>query len=74
MSEMEMRSIKIPKDLYRKLKKRIRDTEFTSVSEYAGYILSEVLENLDEDVKDEKISEADEEKVKERLKALGYLD
>lgn len=74
MAEVEMKSVKIPKDLYRRIRKRIKDTGFTSVSEYVGYVLSEVLDNLDEEETDETFSEEEEEKVKERLRALGYLD
>ncbi|RLF62654.1 MAG: CopG family transcriptional regulator, partial [Thermoplasmata archaeon] len=34
----------------------------------------EVIANMDEDDDDEVFSKEDEEKVKERLRALGYLD
>lgn len=75
MAEVEMRSVKIPKPLYRRIKKRIRETEFTSVSEYVGYVMSEVLDDLDEeDAPEEALSEQEDELIKERLKALGYLD
>jgi len=74
MPEVEMKSVKIPKDLYKRIRKRIKDTGFTSVSEYVGYVLSEVLDNLEDEEKDESFSEEEEEKVKERLRALGYLD
>ena len=66
--------IKIPKEIYEKIEERIKDTEFKSVSEYVTYVLREVLASLEEEEAEEVFSEEEEEKVKERLRALGYLD
>lgn len=67
-------SIKVPKDLLEKIEKRIHGTEFKSVDEYTAFVLEEVVkEDGDEEV-EEVFSEEDEKKVKERLRALGYLD
>jgi len=75
MSEKkEFVSVSIPVELYKTIEKRIKDTEFTSVSEYVTYVLKEVLESLDEEDKEEVFTEEEEKKVKERLRALGYLD
>ena len=70
----ESKKIFIPALLYKRLKKRVRDTEFETVSKYVTYILEEVLSSLEEDEQEEEVSTEDEEKVKERLRALGYLD
>lgn len=64
--------ISIPTSLFAKVKKRIKGTEFSSVSEYVTYILSEVL--AEEEVETNKSSREEEELVKSRLKALGYLE
>ncbi len=72
MSE-EYGEIKLPKELIRKIEERIKDTEFESVEEYATFVLEEVVKEDEEDT-EEVFSEEDEEKVKERLRALGYLD
>ncbi len=73
MSE-EYGSIKIPKKLLKKIEERIQGTEFKSVDEYTTFVLEEVVkEDGDEEV-EEVFSEEDEKKVKERLRALGYLD
>lgn len=74
MADADMKTVKIPKKTYRRIKKRIADTGFTSVSEYVGYVLNEVLDNLEEEEHEENFSKEEEEKVKERLRALGYLD
>ena len=70
----ENKKIFIPAPLYKRLKKRVTDTEFETVSKYVTYILEEVLSSLEEDEQEEEVSTEDEEKVKERLRALGYLD
>ncbi|MCQ6254478.1 ribbon-helix-helix domain-containing protein [Methanocaldococcus sp.] len=72
--ERKYTTVSIPIQLYEKIKKRIEGTGFTSVSDYVTYVLREVLASLEEDEKEEVFSEEEEEKVKERLRALGYLD
>jgi len=67
-------TVSIPTPLVEKIKNRIEGTGFTSVSSYVTYVLREVIANMDEDDDDEVFSKEDEEKVKERLRALGYLD
>ena len=64
--------IKIPIDLIKKIEERVKETEFESVDEYVTFVLEEVVKEDDEEI-EEVFSEEDEEKVKERLKALGYL-
>jgi len=66
--------VKIPSTLYLKIKKRIKSTEFKTVNEYITYVLEEVIKQVEEEEEVPEYSEEDEEKVKERLRALGYLD
>lgn len=66
-------TITIPLHLYKKLEARIKNTGFTSVSNYVTYVLREVSASEAEDAKKEPFTKKDEEKVKARLKALGYL-
>lgn len=70
----EYGEIRIPKQLIQKLGEHIKRTEFKSVDEYATFILEEVIKETDEEEPEEVFSKEDEQKVKERLKALGYLD
>ncbi|MFX0096366.1 MAG: CopG family transcriptional regulator [Candidatus Hodarchaeota archaeon] len=74
MSDKERKfvSIKIPAQLYERIKKRLNETDFSSVSDYVAYVLREVLASLEEDY--EVFTEEEEKKVKERLRSLGYLD
>jgi len=67
-------TISIPTPLAEKIKKRIKGTGFTSLSSYVTYVLREVISGTDEQDHEEAFSKEDEEKVKERLRALGYLD
>lgn len=66
-------NIQIPEFLVQKIIKRIEGTGFNTVSDYITYVLKEIISEMDEE-KDDTFSEDDEEKVKERLRSLGYLD
>ena len=70
----EYTTVSIPVELYEKIKQRIKETEFSSVSDYVTYVLKEVLASLEEEEDEEVFTKEEEEKVKERLRALGYLD
>ena len=62
----------IPTSLFEKIKERIKGTDFSSVSGYVTYVLREVLSEEEEEGKE--FSKEDEEKIKARLKALGYIE
>ena len=68
----EFTSVEIPKQLYEEIAKRVDNTEFNSVSEYVSFVLEEVIKEEEEE--DISFTKEDEEKVRERLQALGYLD
>jgi Arc/MetJ-type ribon-helix-helix transcriptional regulator len=67
-------TISIPTPLAEKIKRRIEGTGFHSLSSYVTYVLREVISGIEEDEEEEAFTKEDEEKVKERLRALGYLD
>ena len=71
--EKKYTTISIPIPLAEKIKKRIEGTGFTSLSSYVTYVLREVISGMEEE-SEEAFSKEDEEKVKDRLRALGYLD
>ena len=70
--EKEFTNISIPTSLYKKIEEKIKDSEITSVSSYVTKILRESFSK--EEGSEQPLSKEDEEKVKERLKALGYID
>jgi Arc/MetJ-type ribon-helix-helix transcriptional regulator len=70
--EKEFTNISIPTSLYKKIEEKIKDSEISSVSSYITKILRESLSK--EEGSEQPLSKEDEEKVKERLKALGYID
>jgi len=65
-------TVSIPTPLFKKVEERIRDTGFTSVSSYVTYVLREIV--AEEEETKEAFSKEDEERVKDRLRALGYID
>ncbi|MCD6317655.1 CopG family transcriptional regulator [Candidatus Aerophobetes bacterium] len=62
----------LPANLYKKIEERVNATEFNSVEEYVTFVLEEVLK--DEQEEEKTFSKEEEEEVKNRLRALGYLD
>lgn len=64
--------ISIPKNLAEKIKKEIKEgSDFKSLSDYITFVLREVVAEVEEE---EGLTDEDEEKIKDRLRSLGYLD
>lgn len=61
-------TITIPTLIYRKIQSKIRSTSFSSVSDYVTYVLRET----GSEVAIKKGSRGDNDKIIEKLKALGY--
>lgn len=70
--EKTLVTVSIPQPLFRKIEERIRGTHFDSVSSYVTHVVQEVLAETEESER-KVISRDDEQKVVERLRALGYL-
>ncbi len=66
-------TVSIPTPLFKKVEERIKDTGFTSVSSYVTYVLREIVAE-EEKESAEPFTKEDEERVKARLRALGYID
>lgn len=68
--------IEISKNIFDGIEKRIEGTEFNSVEEYVTFVLREVVSETGEEREEgekEPFTKEDEEKIKERLRGLGYL-
>jgi Arc/MetJ-type ribon-helix-helix transcriptional regulator len=79
MSEEEHKvdytTVSIPKPLVEKIKERMKGTGFPSVSSYVTYVLRQVISSIEEDESSkEAFTKEEEEKVKQRLRDLGYID
>jgi len=59
--------VEIKNDLVEKIKEKIEGTGFKDIDEYIDFVLRDILS-------EEEFNEEDEEKVKQRLRALGYMD
>ena len=66
-------TVSIPVVLYNKLRELIKDTGFTSVSQYVTYVLREVVAAHEEARSAEPFTEEDKRRIVERLRRLGYL-
>lgn len=69
--EEEKRTLLLPLELYGRIEERVKATGFGSVYEYVIFILEEALK---EEGKEEKTLSKEDEEVKKRLRALGYLE
>jgi Arc/MetJ-type ribon-helix-helix transcriptional regulator len=67
----ESTAIMLPRELIEKIEARIRGTAFVSPSAYVKYVLEEVMQTTADG--DPGFSPEDEEAIKEKLRALGYL-
>ena len=65
-------TITIPTKLFEKMQEKIRDTGFSSVSDYATYILRDTLAEMA--LSKQKGAKGTSSAVLEKLKALGYTD
>jgi Arc/MetJ-type ribon-helix-helix transcriptional regulator len=71
--DKEFTTVTIPVSLHKKIEEFIKGTEYRSDSSYAAKVLRESLTKA-QPAAAEVFSEDEEEKVKARLKALGYID
>jgi len=79
MSEEEHKvdytTVSIPKPLAEKIKERMKGTGFSSVSSYVTYVLRQVISSIEEEERSKQaFTKEEEEKVKQRLRDLGYID
>jgi len=73
--KVEYTTVSIPKPLANKIKERMRGTGFSSVSSYVTYVLRQVLSSIEEEDRSKQaFTKEEEEKVKQRLRDLGYID
>jgi len=73
--KVEYTTVSIPKPLAEKIKERMKGTGFASVSSYVTYVLRQVLSSIEEEQRSKQaFTKEEEEKVKQRLRDLGYID
>ena len=73
--KVEYTTVSIPKPLAEKVKERMRGTGFSSVSSYVTYVLRQVLSSIEEEERSKQaFTKEEEDKVKQRLRDLGYID
>jgi len=66
-------TIKIPRELYKKLKDIIKNTGFSSVTEFIVYAMRNIASGGRLRGEDQ-LTEDEIRKVRERLRKLGYID
>ena len=64
-------TIKIPKELYLRLKEMVEGTGFSSVTDFIVFVLRSVA--MGGDLREERLTPEEVRVIRERLKKLGYL-
>jgi metal-responsive CopG/Arc/MetJ family transcriptional regulator len=72
MSAQERVTIKIPKTLYAQIGEIIRDTGFSSVTEFIVYVLRDVI-SLKAGTPSESLTPEEIAAIRDKLRSLGYL-
>ena len=72
--EAGKKAVFLPALLYGRIEERVRATEFNSVEDYVTYVMEEILREEEGEEKEATFSAEEEEEVKKRLRALGYLE
>jgi len=73
--KVEYTTVSIPKPLVEKIKERMKGTGFSSVSSYVTYVLRQVISSIEEEERTKQaFTKEEEDKVKQRLRDLGYID
>ena len=73
--KVEYTTVSIPKPLIEKIKERMKGTGFGSVSSYVTYVLRQIISSIEGEERSKlAFTKEEEEKVKQRLRDLGYID
>jgi len=73
MKKVKYTTISMPIKLHRKVEKLIEDTGFGSVSGFVNFVMRSIVSGGSLKEKDQ-LTEGEVRKVRERLRALGYLE
>jgi metal-responsive CopG/Arc/MetJ family transcriptional regulator len=72
MSTQERVTIKIPKALYNNIQRIIKDTGFSSATDFIVYVLRDVISTKSEETS-MLLNKDEVQSIRNRLKSLGYL-
>lgn len=70
----ETTTVALPERVVTRVEDRLPRTEFDSADEYVTFVLEEVLYRVEQETEDDDFESVDEDEVRQRLEALGYLD
>ncbi len=66
-------TVSIPVTLYKRIRRIIEGTGFTSVSQFVTYVLREVVASYEQEQSEEPFTEEEKKEILDKLKRLGYL-
>ncbi|HEV2520429.1 MAG TPA: CopG family transcriptional regulator [Thermoplasmata archaeon] len=69
-SGQAQRTLHVPEEVAADIERRLQGSSFASVDAFVGFVLARLLERHS----DVPFSEEDEQRIRERLRSLGYID
>lgn len=69
--EKKYTTVSLPVPLHSKIKDLIKDTGFTSVSDFVTYVMREIV--YEENEAKKSVKPGEKEQIKSRLRSLGYI-
>ena len=73
LKQKKYTTVSIPTSLHERIKSLIEGSGFKSVSDYVTYVLREIVAMHESEKMIEPFSQEDVERIKQKLKSLGYL-
>jgi len=70
---MDKVTLKIPRPLYERIKAVIEPSGFSSVNEFVVYVLRDLMSRVKEEARGETLNADEIERIRARLRNLGYL-
>jgi Arc/MetJ-type ribon-helix-helix transcriptional regulator len=73
--ESDATTIHLPKELADRIRRRLKDSDFTNMDDYVAYVLSQIMDEIEgaKPKTEEVFSKKEQGDVEEHLRSLGYM-
>ena len=73
--EAETTSVHLPKELAERIRRRLKDSDFTNMDDYVSYVLAQIMDEIEgrSSKPEEVFTKKEQGDVEEHLRSLGYM-
>lgn len=73
--ESETTTVHLPKELAERIRRRLKDSDFTNMDDYVSYVLNQIMDEIEgrSSKSEEVFSKKEQGDVEEHLRSLGYM-